>query len=78
MPQHLRNLSIDIDAAPGTDISVCIQEMVMLANRLGISVRCKMNGVNTLAAPGDDPKEIWKSWQSALEKGYTHASQRTL
>jgi len=70
------DLYIDVQVYGGSHIPDVIRQMVELANRLQISVWAELNGVRTLARPGDDPAAIIASWDEALTSNYKIASDR--
>lgn len=67
------SLHIDVEIYAGPHIPIAIKEMVELANRLQIDVWAKMNGIRTLAQPGDDPEKIYAAWDYALQNKREYA-----
>lgn len=58
-------LYIDVEVHAGSNITESvIPGMVGLANRLLIDVWASLNGVRTLARPGDDPAAIIAAWET--------------
>ena len=68
----MSDLSIDVDVYGGTHIPDAIKQMVDLANRMQITIWATLNGVRTLARPGDDAEEIHKAWERAMETDVPH------
>lgn len=71
---RLNCLYMEIEVYGGSDIPTAIQQMVQLANRTGLSIWATMNGVRTLARPGDDAMLITEAWSYALKHSQSHAS----
>ena len=68
-------LHIDVEVYGGSDIPTAIHQMVQLANRTGLSIWASLNGVRTLARPGDDAMLITEEWSRALKRpNYKYAS----
>ena len=59
------NIYIDVQAYGGSDIGHVCHDMVALADRLGIAVWATLNGVRTLARPGDNPAALFREWDKA-------------
>lgn len=73
----LNNLYIDVQVYGGADIPTAIGQMVQLANRTGLSIWATLNGVRTLARPGDDAMLITEEWSQALKRpNYKYASAK--
>lgn len=70
------DIYIDVKAYGGADIANVCRDMVDLANRLGITVWASLNGVRTLARPGDDPTALFRQWDraSSSSRPYKYAS----
>jgi hypothetical protein len=71
-------LHIDVKVYGGKDIPTAIHQMVLLANRTGLSIWAELNGVRTLARPGDDAQMICVDWADAVKHQRSHASQRVI
>lgn len=78
MATDLDCLYIDVKVYGGSDIPKAINQMVLLANRIGLTVWADLNGVRTLARPMDDPQMITLDWHEALKNKRSHASQQHL
>lgn len=74
------SLYIDVQVYGGSNIPKdVIPEMVALADRLQISVWASLNGVRTLARPGDDAAALAEAWERESDKpesGHRIASVR--
>lgn len=70
------SLHIDVEVYGGADIPTAIYQMVQLANRIGVDVWASLNGVRTLARPGDDAMLITEEWSRALRRPYKYASAK--
>ncbi len=74
----MSSLKIDIGVYGGANIpDEVIPEMVALAERLQISVWADLNGVRTLAQPGDSSIQLAIQWREASERGGNHAYAST-
>ena len=58
-------LYIDVSVYPGVDLPEAASQMVILAERLGISVWACMNGVTLAAQPGDNARDLLACWHRA-------------
>lgn len=67
---------LDVKVYGGADIAKVCRDMIELADRLGITIWADLNGIRTLARPGDDPAALWKAWQEAgqSKNAYPRAS----
>lgn len=63
----MTSLSTKVEVGAGCDIRDAIQEMCILASRWGCIVHAELNGVTTMAKPGADPRELYKSWEMELK-----------
>ena len=70
----MSDLYIDVQVYGGSSIPKVILEMSELADRIGITIWASLNGVKTLARPGDDPKQIIAAWEEAMREKRSHAS----
>lgn len=59
-------LTVEVQASAGQDIAEAIEEMCILASRLGCLVIADLNGVRTMAKPGCDPRDLFAQWDSEL------------
>lgn len=59
-------LTVHVEAMAGQDIAEAIEEMCVLASRLGCIVVAKLNDVHTMAKPGCDPRELFSQWEKVL------------
>jgi len=59
-------LTIEVKAGAGEDIRDIIEDMCVLASRLGHMVVADLNGVRTMAKPGADPRELYVRWDEEL------------
>lgn len=60
-------LTLKVEAGAGEDVRDIIQEMCLLAARMGCLVRAELNSVVTMAKPGADPRELYKQWEAELD-----------
>lgn len=67
-------LDIGVKVYGGAHIPRVIRQMVGLANRLEISIWADLNGVRTLARPGDNHEAIYEAWDAAITHKHSHAS----
>ena len=61
---------IEYQISAGTPLHLVCEDAVALADRIGVAIRFRFNGVSVFARPGDKPKEIALKWESdAKEEG---------
>lgn len=58
-------LSIQVEAEAGDDVQSTIEQMCVLASRLGCEIHVVFNGVHLYARPGSDPRELASAWEVA-------------
>ena len=63
----MNDLSIKVECLAGADIPSAIRQMLTLADRLEVTVRCKMNEVEVAARPGILPDDLIRAWRTELE-----------
>ena len=64
---ELKNITaIDVEVRCGAHVPKAIQEMLDLANLLGILVRTHMNGVYIEANPGDNIDDLLREFSAAV------------
>lgn len=56
-------LTIKATAMGGDDVSETIEQMCVLASRLGCIVELKFNDVTMMAKPGCDPRDLHAKWE---------------
>lgn len=56
---------------PGSDISQTCVDLMILAKRLGVTIRSEFNGVTLLACPDGTPEKLEREWRSESEKPAT-------
>lgn len=60
----MSQISLEVDALAGSDITIVCREMCELANKLNIYVSTKFNDTLLLAGPNEDYKElVAKYWR---------------
>jgi len=59
--------AIDVEVRCGAHVPKAIQEMLDLANLLGILVRTRMNGVDVEAKPGDNFDDLRREFSAAVK-----------
>lgn len=65
------SLTLKVEASPGSDIPAhVIPEMCGLARDLHCDVASNLNGVYTIASPGDDGKALAERWDRELQSGH--------
>ncbi len=64
----MNTLYIEVTAFCGSDVGDACADLVRLADRMGITVRCKMNGVQCIVSPGDRDYVLYKNYRRALRK----------
>lgn len=57
---------LKVEFAPGSDIARACRDAIALAERTGVSVHASFNGVLLMAAQGDDPEALERSWHAEL------------
>lgn len=62
----IRALHITVEAYAGGLIPDLIRQQCELADRIGIDVHAKWNGVKVMASPGDDPVALAIAWEKQL------------
>lgn len=73
MMRELDTLWIEVDVRPGANIPAsAIPDLIELANRLGVTVQAKANGVLVMAGPGDDPIDLAIAWEVELRSKRPH------
>lgn len=60
-----------VETFAGVDIYECCREAVRLANQLQTIVRFKFNGVDCIAAPGDDPTALVDDWDKEMRSNHS-------
>lgn len=62
-----QSVSIKVEVLAGSSItSQSIPEMIALANRVGVPVEASLNGVTTIAHPGDDEIDLALAWEHEI------------
>lgn len=74
----MANLWLTVEVAPGAEIGVTCDEAVALAERTGLSIWFRFNGVKCLARPGDNPRGLEADLvkEMAKERDYRIASDQ--
>ena len=67
------SVSIRVELAPGTGIENACKDICDFSNRIGIRIYANFNDVTLMAAPGDDPTEIKKSFDKCQKKKFKFA-----
>ena len=62
----MNSLHIEVRALAGSHVADIINDQCALANRIGIAVHCKVNGVLVMAKPLCDPAELYGLWEAEL------------
>lgn len=70
--QHLKTLSMKLDAFAGTDISDVASDLCQLADRLGILCVADFNGVKLWARAGDSPLKLVDAFYEQLKRPAGH------
>ena len=65
-------LRIEVDVMPGSDIDSAAEQLVALANRLGIVVSAMFNGVTLLVSPGGSSSALVDNWRTSLAGNHTY------
>lgn len=77
MRDGMSSLKIDVGVYGGANISdEVIPEMIALADRLQIHVWAELNGVRTLARPGDSSVRLAIKWQESLSTSKKFATTK--
>lgn len=69
------NLSIEVSGYGGSDVYEMMQDMLTLANKLGVDIWANINNVRTLARPGDDYESLKEDWDRASARAFVHGRQ---
>ena len=64
------HLYVKAEASAGADIAEVVVDMVELAARIGTPIECGLNGVTTIAYPGDKAGDLFMAWQAALNSSH--------
>lgn len=70
----MSDIYIDVKVYGGTHCHKAIMDMQALADRIGVSVWADLNGVRTLARPGDSWAKIIAAWDFAVANNKEYAS----
>lgn len=62
----MSNLWLTVEVSPGSDIGSACDEAIALAERIGIAIWFKFNGVTCLARKGDDPRRLEADWSMVM------------
>lgn len=65
-------LSLEVEVGPGAQIDHAAEDLIMLANLLGICVDAKFNDVLMMAHPGGDPARLAANWRVEFESQRQH------
>ncbi|MEQ9634643.1 MAG: hypothetical protein RLW68_01015 [Devosia marina] len=52
----------------GGDLEECIKDLAAFATRLGVWVKCDVNGIEVLTPPDAHPTTMWENYQKAKER----------
>lgn len=58
------------DCRGGSNISGCIDEMIVLANLRGETVEMDFNGTPVVAPPGADGEAVFAAWNAEFDRRY--------
>lgn len=64
-----RAVHFTVTAYGGTDIQDAADDVIRLANFLGVAVHCDFNGVLLMGRPGDDAKMLTAAYYAELRSG---------
>jgi hypothetical protein len=60
-------LIVNAEAQAAQDVAEAIEELCILASRLGCMVTVKFNDVGLTAKPGADPRELLAKWKELVD-----------
>lgn len=63
----MTDLTVRVEVSAGSDIRSALEEMCVLASRLGCVVRAEMNQVHMMVKPGSDPREAYALWEDEVD-----------
>lgn len=72
IPYARNHLYFTVYVYPGADCRDACKQMVRLANRLGIDVDAKLNGVTVIAKPNASPVKLAALWEHAMQSDSKH------
>ena len=66
-------LHLNVEMFGGAAIDAGCNDLVKLADKLGVVVTCKANGVELMAIPGvGDGSTLFKNWEAAMKSKVLH------
>lgn len=60
-------LSLDLDVFAGTSIHEAIDQAIAVADKIGVVVFFKHNGIRLMVHPGANPLRLYREWQDGRE-----------
>lgn len=63
----LQSLYLKVEASAGSETLEVIEDLVALADRVGATVECSMNGVTVLARPGVSAANLFREFERQLQ-----------
>jgi hypothetical protein len=63
----MSSIWLTVEFSPGSDIADACRDAVALANKTGVAIHGKFNGVLLMAAPGDRADDLCKSWHQQMD-----------
>ena len=64
----MTNLYLELDPQPGSDIESCIDDLIRVANQLGVGCEMKFNDVVVSAKPGADFDDMMEKWREIMAR----------
>lgn len=60
---------VRLEPFAGSEIEEAVQNLPLIAHRMGVWVKANLNGIEVLASPNDSPTSLWRNYQKARERG---------
>jgi len=64
----MSNLCLTLETFAGGSVEETVKDLARAATRLELWVKCDVNGIEVLAAPGDSPNVLWFNFEKARDR----------
>jgi hypothetical protein len=64
----MSNFYVRLEPFAGGDIETAVRDLPFIANRMGVWVKARLNGIEVLVSPHDSSSVLWANYQKARER----------
>jgi hypothetical protein len=58
----------------GGGVEECVRDLAKFASRMGVWVKCDVNGIEVLTPPDASPETMWRNYEKARDRRATFVS----